>query len=449
MKLRPFPHQLAGADHLVARKVAGLWDDPRVGKNLATIIACDRLQLRKILFITTVSGRAVAAAAFRDNQTIDRKIQIMAPKDRLTGDLVIASWAGINNPTLRSKLLAEMWQAIVIDESHYAKAFTAQRTRNVYGTLRLDGQGLDQTHALAVRSERVWLLTGTPVPHDLSDLYPAMRALVPELLLAHNGMPDVTTLTRFKNRYCIMKPYKPTPYVTKWIVVGGQNEAELKRRLNGTSFALRRTQKDVGILPARFSFRPLQSDRFEPIIEQGMSREEIEEILASRRYADANLARLMHQHGIIKAHAAVQAVEEEFDCGLDKIVLGYWHQDVGQILSQGLAQFGVVGINGQTPFKDREQLVREFSIPGGPKRIFLQQISAAGESIDLSASGVLWFIESIFQPGAMKQASERVTNVNNTRNPIVETCYVQGSIDEIIQDRLASLWMAIHNVITH
>jgi SNF2 family DNA or RNA helicase len=154
----------------------------------------------------------------------------------------------------------------------------------------------------------------------------------------------------------------------------------------------------------------------------------------------------MHQHGILKAGAVVDAVAEEIECGLDKIVLGYWHRDVGEILRDGLHRFGVCGIDGGTPFAQRANEVTAFSAPGGAK-IFLQQIAAAGESIDLSASGVLWFVESIFQPGAMKQAAERVTNVRNTRNPIVETCYVAGSIDEIIQGRLASLWMAIRNTI--
>jgi hypothetical protein len=79
--------------------------------------------------------------------------------------------------------------------------------------------------------------------------------------------------------------------------------------------------------------------------------------------------------------------------------------------------------------------------------VFLQQLAAAGESIDLSVSGLLWFVESVFSPAMMKQAAERVTNVNNVRNPVVETCFIAGSLDEIIQGRLAALWHAIRQVI--
>ena len=444
MKLRPYPHQHAGADHLAGKKVAGLFDDPRVGKNLATILALDRIGAKRVLFVTTVSGRAVARLAFSENQAIPRKIQIMEPKDKLTGDVVIVSWAGINNQTLRAKLLNTMWQVLILDESHYAKAFTAKRTRAVYGTPRLDGRHLDQTLALVIRAERCWLLTGTPLPHDLSDIYPAMRALVPELLLAHNGMPDVTTMTAFEDRYTVKKLIKPSPYFSKWVKVGGKNESELKQRLNGNGFFLRRTQQQIGILPPRFVLRPLQSDEFDPIIEEGMDRDEIIEILESQR-PHKNLSALLHRHGIIKAGAVVDAVNEEFECGLDRIVLGYWHRDVGDILQAGLGHMGTARIDGQTPPQHRERIVRDFSLGGA--RVFLQQLAAAGESIDLSASSLLWFVESIFQPATMKQAAERVVNINNQRAPVVETTYIAGSIDELIQGRLMTLWASINRVI--
>ena len=68
-------------------------------------------------------------------------------------------------------------------------------------------------------------------------------------------------------------------------------------------------------------------------------------------------------------------------------------------------------------------------------------------SIDLSASSLLWFVESIFQPATMKQAAERVVNINNQRAPVVETTYIAGSIDELIQGRLMTLWASINRVI--
>ena len=55
----PKPTQIEGAKFLAARKHALLADEPRVGKTGAAIMAADMLGLRKILVITTASGRAV------------------------------------------------------------------------------------------------------------------------------------------------------------------------------------------------------------------------------------------------------------------------------------------------------------------------------------------------------------------------------------------------------
>lgn len=445
MKLIPFPHQLAGAHHLAPKRIAGLFDDPRVGKNLATILALDQVAAKRVLFITTVSGRAVIRQAVTDNQTIPRKVQILGTKDTITGDFVIISWAAVNNAQVRAKLMTRRWDVLVIDEAHYAKSFTAKRTRALYGQPVFDGRSLDQSKALVRHADRVWLLTGTPLPHDPSDIYPALRALAPDLLLARPGMPDVMSIRAFDERYTVQRLAKVTPRFSKMIKVGGRNEDELKQRM-ANGFFLRRTQAQIGILPPRFSMRPLASDDFVEIPMPGMDREEIVRILESGQPMPKNLAALLHQHGIIKAASVVDAVKEEFECGLDRIVLGYWHKDVGVILRGGLSSYGVVGIDGSTPPQNRETIVRQFSSPGGPQ-VFLQQLAAASESIDLSASGLLWFVESVFQPATMKQASERVTNLNNKRAPVVETCFIPDSIDELVQTRLQTLWASINRVI--
>ena len=118
--------------------------------------------------------------------------------------------------------------------------------------------------------------------------------------------------------------------------------------------------------------------------------------------------------GEIKARAVVDAVKEEFDGGLDKIVLAYWHKDVGAILKEGLSTYGVVGIDGSTSADKREQATANFSKPDGP-RVFLAQIEAAGEAIDLSAAAVLWFVETVFSPKSMQQMSLRITNHTQAR----------------------------------
>lgn len=85
------------------------------------------------------------------------------------------------------------------------------------------------------------------------------------------------------------------------------------------------------------------------------------------RSLDMHLGPIHHITGEIKARAVIDAVKEEFDGGLDKIVLAYWHKDVGAILRDGLSTYGVVGIDGSTSPDKRERATESFGRPDGAR----------------------------------------------------------------------------------
>ena len=76
-------------------------------------------------------------------------------------------------------------------------------------------------------------------------------------------------------------------------------------------------------------------------------------------------------------------------------------------------------------------------------RVFLAQIAACGEAIDLSASAEMWFAESVFTPTQMAQMGARITNLNQPRQCLVKVVALEDSIDELIQDRLVDLSRSI------
>ena len=97
---------------------------------------------------------------------------------------------------------------------------------------------------------------------------------------------------------------------------------------------------------------------------------------------DMELGRLRHVTGLIKARAVASAVKEEFENGLEKIVLAYWHRDVGDVLETLLQPHGVVRLDGSTLPHAREQVEKRFRSPAN--KVFLVQIEAGCEAIDLS-----------------------------------------------------------------
>lgn len=446
--LKPFETQLTGAKFLADRQFALLADAPRVGKTGTAIIASDLNLDETILTVTTASGRAVWHRAFDNWSVFGRETQVVNSAAKLTKPVVIVGWPALSNPQIRGELLRRRWDRIILDEAHAAKNFETRRTQAAYGTLVDGGEFLDNSTAIASVGTGVWTLTGTPLPHDPSDIYPMMRALCPERLEASaHGWPDVMKQKDFLYRYCVVKMKKISNFRKIPVVIGGRNLAELRARLEG--FWLLRTQEDVGIRPPVYETFPLAvSPKMLAEVEGDKDRTVI--LQAARdgdtRSLEMHLGPIRRMTGEVKAKAVVEAVKDEFDGGLDKIVLAYWHKDVGNILRDGLSKFGVVGIDGSTTANTRGQNEQKF-LKDPNTRVFLAQIEAAGEAIDLSSSSMLWFVETTFSPKAMKQMSLRITNHTQARQAVVRVCVLEGSIDEALQEILIRLWSAIREVL--
>lgn len=445
--LTPFPTQISGARFLSSRRNALLADEQRVGKTGAAIMACDDALDASICVITTASGRPVWERAFPDWSPFKRSLQVMAKPAPASGDVVIVGWGGVINPKIRHELLKRNWDRVILDESHFAKSLDAARTKAVYGEPEADGRRMLTKTALVSRAKGVWCLSGTPGANSPLDLYAMMRALCPERLEAQGDWPDVMTITAFRDRYTKWRPMRISRFRQTIVIMGGKNEAELRARLGG--FMLRRTQADVGIRQPVYETFPM-------LVTPKMLREadgdlDKTKVLAAAergntRDLEMQLGPIRRITGAIKARAVVEAVKDEFAGGLDKIVIAFWHKEVGQILLDGLSTYGVVGIDGSTPPIARGEAEQRFL--SDPKiKVFLGQIQAAGEAIDLSSSSELLFAETSLVPAQMAQMSKRITNYGQTRLPRVRVATLAGSIDEALEQILMRKWSSLREIV--
>lgn len=421
--LDPFPHQIVGADFLAARTSALLADAPRVGKTGTAIMAADKVGAKRILVVTTASGRPVWARAFRDWSTQGRTLEVHYTKDialkHELADVLIVGWAAV------SKLLDcnLTWDLIVLDESHYAKNLATKRTKAVYGEIK----AFKRHAALVDTATRVWCLTGTPIPNAPNDLFPMLRALAPERL------EGVERYDQFLREYCVVRKKRINPWTQIDIVVGGRNLDALRARMDG--FWLRRTQEDVGITRPIYEVLPVHINaRQRAEIEAAVP--DADEVLAAAETGETkglemHLGTLRRVTGAAKAAGVAQAVADEIDGGLDKVVLMCWHREVMDTLSEALSGYGVVRVDGSTSPKHRYEAVEKFS--KGGFRVFIGQMVACGEAIDLSAAADLIFVESSFVPKDMAQAALRITNHTQERQPRVRVAALEGSIDEAVQ----------------
>lgn len=442
----PKEHQKSGAAFLAERRFAILADEPRVGKTGSSITAADMIGARTIAVVTTASGRPVWRRGFHDWSMFGRSMQVLGGGKSVilpNTEVAIIGWPDMKTSSLAfQQVFLRQWDVIIFDEFHYGKNIEAARTQAAFGDL-----------GLHTKAENVWCLSGTPMPNSPFDLYPVLAAKAPERLKADAalGWPDVSDAEVFKRRYCKIKPKKIGFY--RWIdvIIGGQNLEELHARMKG--LYLLRTQQDVGITGAQYEILPLLLPP--AALKQALDADRSiadTKVLQAIQSGDADAIKEEHLGpvrrlwGELKIKPLVEALTEEFNDGLQKVVIMAWHSDVIAGLAHGLAKFGVTGVDGSTSAKAREANVHAFQTD--PKvRVFIGQIQAASEAIDLSAATELVFAESSFQPAQMKQAALRITNFGQAGAPRVRVATIEGSIDDAIQSSLLRKWAAIKEVI--
>lgn len=146
MKQDLLPYQREGAAFLASRKRAGLFDEPGLGKTAQAIFALDYVDARRAIIVTPAAVREVWFGEFKKFSRVERTLL----KGRTTQDLVL--WLrGKADVLITSYDLATRWatriteeqtnyDALIVDEAHYIKNPTAQRTRALLGA-QCDARG--------------------------------------------------------------------------------------------------------------------------------------------------------------------------------------------------------------------------------------------------------------------------------------------------------------------
>jgi SNF2 family DNA or RNA helicase len=357
-------------------------------------------------------------------------------------DTLIIGQDMIANQNLKNALFDRFrFDVAIIDEAHAYKNRMALRTKALYGE-RLTGKG-----GLISLAERTWILTGTPIPNNSSEIYPHLRALAPERLETAEGR---LTATQFLHRFCVVevKNFGPRSVTS---IKGNRNNQELKERLKG--FFIRRRKEDVlSELPAlQWSTVVLEPPREAlkeiKAIEGNPQMNEIRAVLAAAAAshfskdegaADAILSMagkdaisaLRRIVGLAKVKPTIDFIKNEFDGGVSKIILFAYHKEVIAQLEQGLAEFNPVVLTGETSRKNRQEAIDRFQKEVDVK-LFLGQITAANSAITLTASDNVIILEPSWTPAENLQAAARAHRLGQKSSKVMARYIVlAGSMDE-------------------
>ena len=149
-----YPFQETGVDWLVANKRAYLADGMGLGKTVQAIDAASCLGVERPLVICPASAVPVWKEMWHEwgMPSVAETVRVVSYTKFVRYPAEDKDWHDL----------------LILDEAHYCKNMVAQRTKAALG--------------LAHRSSRVWLLSGTPMPNHVGELYAPLRAVWMDLL---------------------------------------------------------------------------------------------------------------------------------------------------------------------------------------------------------------------------------------------------------------------------
>lgn len=285
---------------------------------------------------------------------------------------------------------------VIVDEAHYCKTPSALRTKRVL--------------AAAARTERSWLLSGTPMPNHPGELWPPIKYLWPELT-------SCKTAEQWQSEYCKvrrtawgMKPY------------GVRNGSELRELL---SKILLRREPEPGMLPPlRIHLSYLNRRSLPPVSMEEMSQTEYE----------ASARRIL---GVAKAPLISNVVVEELkDKQYDQVVVVYYHKDVAQIFEEQFRAAGVTfcRVGGDTPSTARQRHIDAFQ--ARDVQVFLGQQTTMGVAINLTAAAEIVIAEPDWVPDVNAQTIKRIHRIGQDKPCRARIFAVAETIDEDIMDTI-------------
>lgn len=448
-----YPHQHAGVGWLIERKAALLADDMGLGKTITALRASETVgrQRSRVLVVCPAvvlynwKAEAEKWVAYPekvrtyghpsdegwDYDFVKPNVQVIADgKTRLDplADIVVVTHGLLLKPYILSQLAGESWDALIVDEAHAFKSPTAKRTMALYGTL-------------ASCADRVWLLTGTPCPNHVGELYTHLRALAPERL-KHPTEDRVLSHDEWIDRFCL---WRWTDYGKK--ITGNRKDRlpELRERIEG--FILRRRKEEVlkDLPPKRLEtvhLRPLCLDKtlealdgkLGPAIREALATGDVDdpEALFSLMKDDEELARWRRLCGVAKAKPVADLVASELEDGYyEKVVVFAWHADVIAEIAESLKKYGARIITGATAAADRQRIVDDFQ--NDPRvRVVVGNILAAGVGITLTRANEAVFAEQSWVPGDNAQAADRIHRMTQTRECRIRFASLAGTVDELV-----------------
>jgi SWI/SNF-related matrix-associated actin-dependent regulator 1 of chromatin subfamily A len=407
MKL--FPHQEEARDFLLANRRCILADQPRVGKTLPAAAAA--LQHLPAIIVCPAIAKTVWEAAFTK---LDPSVQVKVITGKKQAAEIICSGVTIVNYDILSSVTAFTGiKTVVFDECHRLKNNKAIRTKAAMLMMK--------------RIDRVYALSGTPIPNRPIELWPILHGLG----IYRGGWFD------FAARYAKM-------WSAPWglDVSGASNIPELKALMR--PFVLRRKKEDIFM---DYKEPQVSLVTFDLPIDKREQQFDADALVANPNalMAFEGLAEIMREAGMRKIKAASEFISDLLQSGEPVVVFAH-HKDVVHGLVEELKDHKPVVVVGDTPATKRTENIAAFQ--SGQTKVIVGNIAAMSEGVDLSAADTIVFVECTWSTSALEQASSRVENINKSGvKPVIYLLTIRASLDHNVLAKVLKKQNIVNQII--
>lgn len=316
------------------------------------------------------------------------------------------------------ELSAVRFECLILDECHYCKNSSAQRTKLV--TL------------LSKKIPKNILLSGTPLLSRPSELF--------------NGLSMMDPHT-WNNYYSYATRYCGAHHGTfGWNDKGASNIEELQKKIS--RYFLRRTKEQIlpDLPKKRFIDIPVSltddaareyqmaMNSFEEFLRniKDKSDDEVDRSKSAEALVKLGYLRQITTRGKMK-HAE-ELIADIVESGEKVVVFSCYNEPLEELhakfSSESCLLIGSVGV------EERQRMVDDFQVNPNTK-IFFGGIKSAGVGITLTAATNVVFIDFPWVPADKAQATDRIHRIGSTADSIaIYQLYANGTIDEMMSKLL-------------
>lgn len=316
--------------------------------------------------------------------------------------------------------------ALILDESDRLRRATSKRACAVYGT-HTDGKG-----GFIENYDQVWHMTGNPVYRFHDDLWPMLHAMFPDVLEKYVS----TEYEQFVRNFCVTKLKKFNPRMQpKLSIIRSQNEPVIKHILYKEIGAIRRKEAPdlpelvesylypkLGAIPAEYG------KRVNKMTEQQL----LKALVSSNEDGEFDMQQVWQAVALAKVKGAAEYIED--CCKQSPVLIGVWHNSVGQAYYEELTAIGlkVRRVYGGTPDREREEIRDLFNI--AEIDVIVGQMQAMGVSWNLQkASHRVIIAQDHFSPSVIEQFFKRVWRKGQSSKTYLDFLSSEHPLDKIIK----------------